>query len=118
MMYAVVAVKGQDEFTTLITEDKAEAIEQARDEWASLTEYDKATNIIEVREYAGDSEETFDYNLIGWKLWFAVEMDREDNDWGTGSYDLDEARRMADSMDAELIAVIDGDICIDEIEVR
>ena len=117
MMYAVVTVKGQDEFTSLITEDKAEAIEQARNEWASLTEYDKATNVIEVREYAGDPEEVYDYNLIGWKLWYAVEMDREDNDWGTGSYDLDEAKAMAEDMNALLIAVIDRDECIDEIEM-
>jgi len=27
-------------------------------------------------------------------IWYAVMMDREDNDWGTGSYDLEEAIAM------------------------
>ena len=26
------------------------------------------------------------------KYWYAVMMDREDNDWGFGSFDLDEAK--------------------------
>lgn len=55
------------------------------------------------------------------KLWYAVQKDRED-DWGNGSYDLDEAKEMArelreDYPDA-LIAVIrenDDPECIDEI---
>lgn len=28
------------------------------------------------------------------KYWYAIEQDAEDNDWGTGSYDLDEAKKM------------------------
>ena len=63
------------------------------------------------------------------KYWYAVMMDREDNDWGTGSFDLDEAKAMATRMGGEsYIAVIDGGydedgnattdpICVDEIEV-
>ena len=56
------------------------------------------------------------------KLWYAVQRDRED-DWGTGSYSLDEAismakRQMADYPDT-LIAVIDNStenaVCVDEI---
>ena len=33
--------------------------------------------------------------------WYAVERDADDNDWGTGSYDLDEAKRMAEAMGSE-----------------
>ena len=50
--------------------------------------------------------------------WYAVMMDVEDNDWGIGSYDLDEAISMARGMDAEYIAVIEmgnDPICVDEI---
>lgn len=54
------------------------------------------------------------------KLWYAVLRDREDNDWGYGSYDRKEAEKMALDMGAEAyIAVIeDGDnpICVEEID--
>jgi len=52
------------------------------------------------------------------KLWYAVMKDREDSDWGVGSFDKDEAIKMANDMGAEYIAVIDdGDdpVCVDEI---
>lgn len=53
------------------------------------------------------------------RIWYAVQRDRED-DWGTGSYDLAEAKRMAREQLAEypdtLIAVIEnGNYCADEI---
>lgn len=61
------------------------------------------------------------------KYWYAVQRDPED-DWGSGSFDLDEAKEMARELGEEtaLIAVIDGDyddggnatadpICIEEI---
>lgn len=52
------------------------------------------------------------------RVWYAV-MVSEDDDWGTGSYDLFEARKMRDNyLDAypdAFIAVIQGDTCIDEI---
>ena len=56
------------------------------------------------------------------KLWYAVQRDTED-DWGTGSRDLEEAKAMAREQLAEypdtLIAVIDDSssnpVCIDEI---
>lgn len=61
------------------------------------------------------------------KYWYAVMRDREDDDWGTGSFDLDEAKAMTRAYPEGYIAVIDGDfddnglpttdpICIDEIE--
>lgn len=54
------------------------------------------------------------------KIWYAVMSDPEDNDWGTGSFDYDEALEMVKPFipDGGHIAVIDdGDdpICIDEI---
>lgn len=57
------------------------------------------------------------------KIWYAVMSNREDNDWGTGSYDLGKAMRMVREYraggDAEAyIAVIeegDDPTCIDEI---
>lgn len=72
MKYGVVTVKvmGDDEFTELITQDKAEAIDAARDLWATICDADKKTNRIEVREYVEDIEEEdctcFDYDLIEW----------------------------------------------------
>ena len=53
------------------------------------------------------------------KLWYAVMEDRNDTDWGYGSYERSEAERMALEMGKDAyIAVIDteGDpICIEEI---
>lgn len=46
--------------------------------------------------------------------WYAVEMDENDNDWGTGSFDYDEAVAMARRMEAKFIAVIrlgDDPVC-------
>lgn len=59
------------------------------------------------------------------KLWYAVMRDLEDSDWGTGSYDLDEARAKVNELREDgytdaYIAVIDmhneGDpVCVEEI---
>lgn len=52
------------------------------------------------------------------RIWYAVQTDRED-DWGYGSYDRDEAIRMAKKQKEHypdtLIAVIENDVCIEEI---
>lgn len=41
--------------------------------------------------------------------WYAVEHDAEDNDWGTGSFDLNEAKKMAKDYGSDArIAVISG----------
>lgn len=71
------------------------------------------------------------------KLWYAVMVDREDDDWGTGSFDKNIAMTMMYEINQALaseglppksyIAVIDGGydeygeattdpICVDEIE--
>lgn len=62
------------------------------------------------------------------KLWYAVMRDCDDTDWGTGSFDLEEAKAMLlrDYPDTGYIAVIDANyddngnattdgICVDEI---
>lgn len=41
--------------------------------------------------------------------WYAVEKDEEDNDWGTGSFDLAEAKKIAKAYGPDArIAVISG----------
>lgn len=54
--------------------------------------------------------------------WYAVISDKESTDWGSGSYDLKEAKEYAKTIDAYSIAVInegffsnDDTLCIDEI---
>ena len=47
-------------------------------------------------------------------FWYAVQIDKDD-DWGTGSYDYNEAVRMLKRQGCGLIAVIDGDVCVNEI---
>ena len=51
--------------------------------------------------------------------WYAVMTDRDDTDWGTGSFDRGEAEKMVvrnlDIYPDGYIAVIDGDECVDEI---
>lgn len=56
-------------------------------------------------------------------LWYAVQISREDNDWGYGSFDKAEAVEMAKIAGVEMakrpsdiiIAIIDGDVCIKEL---
>lgn len=52
------------------------------------------------------------------KYWYAIKIDAEDNDWGTGSYEYDEAVEMAKRENAYSIAVIEegnDPICVEEI---
>lgn len=54
------------------------------------------------------------------KLWYAVMRDNNDNDWGSGSYDYDEAVEMVQKYipDGGYIAVIEegnDPICVEEI---
>ena len=51
--------------------------------------------------------------------WYAVMKDREDMDWGYGSFDLDKAKKMASDYPEGYIAVIQGGpdpVCIERIE--
>ena len=56
---------------------------------------------------------------MGKKIWYAVLRDEEDNDWGHGSYNYDEAVEMARRMgeDARIAVINDGadPICEDII---
>lgn len=56
------------------------------------------------------------------KYWYAVEKDADDIDWGTGSYDYDEAVTMAKEYGEEArIAVIEegpDPICVEIIEYK
>ena len=50
--------------------------------------------------------------------WYAVMRDNDDDDWGTGSYSLDEAKEMVKKYPDGYIAVIDegnDPICVREI---
>lgn len=53
------------------------------------------------------------------KIWYAVEMDAEDNDWGTGSYDYNEAveiaRRMGPDSRIAVIEMGNDPICTEVI---
>ena len=54
------------------------------------------------------------------KLWYAVMRDREDDDWGYGSYDIDEAKQMLteeESPEAYIAVIAEGEnpVCVDEI---
>lgn len=103
-----------DEFEIAVTEERDEALKIARDEWEGMTAHDKQNSNIEIRIYADEDEQT-DYDEVDWWVWYAVMESDEDNDWGTGSYDLDEATEMLTP--AGYIAVIDvrSDYCMDEI---
>lgn len=41
-------------------------------------------------------------------MWYAILKDEQDNDWGTGSFDKDEAIKMAKRMECKHIATIDA----------
>ena len=53
------------------------------------------------------------------KLWYAVLMDEEDNDWGTGSFNYNEAVKKAKAMgpDARIAVIQEGNdpICVEVI---
>lgn len=72
MKYYVTSIKDTgDEFVTIVTEDSAEAIKEAREEWDFLTKYDQGHTTIEVRAYVEDIEDEactcFDYDTVEWK---------------------------------------------------
>ena len=72
MKYYVTSVrKGYDEYVSLVTEDKEEAINEARGEWELLCDADRKVFTIEVRVYVEDIEDEsctcFDYDTVEWK---------------------------------------------------
>jgi len=110
MKYYITSIKGNDEFTLGTAGTEAEAIAIAREEWHSMNDQDQSKNVIEVRHYKADVENegcvNFDYDTVIWDKWYAVIKDNEDNDWGYGSYDYDEAVETALAQKAIEIAVI------------
>lgn len=113
--YYVTEIKGYDEFVLLKTEDLGEAIEFARD-----MDYRKDKgSIVEIRVYKEDIEDenctNFDYELIEYRVWYAVQENSTDA-WDKGTFDEKEAIEMLREQGRGLIAVIDRDVCIREIE--
>lgn len=49
--------------------------------------------------------------------WYALMTSAEDNDWGTGTFDYDEAVNKVKESDGyyTMIAVIENDVCVEEI---
>ena len=56
------------------------------------------------------------------KKWYAVMTNRDDDDWGTGSFDRYESEKMViknlDFYPDGYIAVIENDVCVDEISTE
>ena len=53
--------------------------------------------------------------------WYAVQENREDVDWGYGSFDFEEAKEMLRSYPDGLIAVIEegvDPVCVEEIKYK
>ena len=111
-------------------DEKEKAIAEAKFQWGHLTATEKKHRIVYAMESVNPDEDApdhFDGDYV-WhcetekKYWYAVMQDREDDDWGTGSYDLEEAKRMALAYGSEsYIAVIDeggNPVCIEEIEQK
>lgn len=79
----------------------------------------------ECREALSGSTEDEEDETMENAMWYAVMRDLEDSDWGTGSYDLDEARAKVaelreDGYADAYIAVIDmhneaDPVCVEEI---
>lgn len=92
--------------------------------------YAREGHVVEIRnDETGDTveldAEDEEEDEMETKLWYAVMRDLEDNDWGTGSYDLDEARAKVNELRDDgytdaYIAVIDmhneaDPVCVEEI---
>ena len=108
------------EIRTKSISDAEEVISQIMELVAFLMPEEKTEEEKETEETEEDTEEP--------RVWYAVMRDRDDNDWGTGSFDLEEAKAEVLQMDSPdaYIAVIDGQydkdgnattdpICVDEI---
>lgn len=96
----------REEYLTLWTNDTAVTTE-------TVINSDKVSRL--AHEWGKDENELIEEQLIETSpAWYAVGIDEDDNDWGTGSFDYTEAVAMARRMDAKYIAVIrlgDDPIC-------
>lgn len=121
--------------TALDCNSQEEAFDLATREWEALSAHDqRARDDFYIGFADVDGDNCVDYNTMTdiisvknvekpvKKLWYAVQQDPSD-DWSTGSYDRDEAVRMARAQLADypdtIIAVIDNStgnpVCVDEI---
>ena len=107
---------------------EVESLDKARE---IAERYAREGHEVEIRDdETGDTVELINCEdeedeIVESKLWYAVMRDREDIDWGTGSYDLDEAREKMnewrnDGWEDAYIAVIDmhnedDPVCVEEI---
>lgn len=81
----------------LVTEDAQKAQEYAREQAKKDGQLKNAHNFsIEIR--FNENEEIGSYETLDYDIWYAVQKNEDDNDWGDGSYDLEEARRMRDKI--------------------
>ncbi len=99
-------------------ESKEEAIKEAKRQIDHLTYREKKHRHVWVLESVNpdvEAENHFDGTPI-WDsaVWYAVQQDRDD-DWGNGSFDKDEALQMLKAQGCGLIAVIEREVCKEEI---
>ena len=74
-LYVTETTRSGDEFVLLVTENKEEAIKEARSTWGGWTKGDRNNNRLEIREYIEDIEaegcDCYDYNTVAWQIWTA-----------------------------------------------
>lgn len=92
-------------------------LKDAIKEWDDFNQINKRDNnkqdahIVYIPDWESGNYEYLDEDL----KWYAVMANDEDDDWGTGSFFLDEAQEKLKSYPNGYIAVIQNDVCIDEI---
>lgn len=106
---------------TVASFDSLDEAKEALTKYASRAE--KWGKYWNVEEYYISAEDELDVIVFAeWPKWYAVMVDLDDSDWGTGSHDLAEATAIAKAMRANgnndaYIAIVDeiGNVCLDEI---
>lgn len=115
--------RGLFEETIIEADTEEEAFEKAVSLWDGLTDHDKAdrsdawVGLYAIEDGVVDLDSEVSHLEIKNALWYAVMRDRDDSDWGYGSYDRAEAERMCkDAGEESYIAVIQNGNCVEEIE--
>lgn len=113
MKYLVITSYTTDEFVSEF-ETKEEALAHADRIWGSTSDADKKKGRFYVLESVNpdeDAENHYDGNIIkeySTEFWYAYLIDEDDTDWGTGTFDKDEAiRTLEESDEYYAIAVIE-----------
>lgn len=81
----------------------------------SLDGYERENQAHDIIDYILENE---DSNLTIYLPWYAVIMSKDDTDWGTGSFDLEEAQTIAKRLEADHIEKIVSDVCDEIIEIK